>query len=1253
MQTNPNDSTDSTNTSATPNATLTMNLDINVLAALVANMNLSITINATPASPASALTPPAIPPPPPPVVQAVPSAPAAVRSPVSPIAPPSNFWVYPEDAKATDPTVVKYYVVVRGRCCGVFTDWFYVSDLIDNLRSHCIFRSFRSYEEAWAHYQLAKSRCTVRAIGRNGWLAGHFDSLYGPAEDCVHKRSNVFSFSDASGARTRIRAKTIQIDNHPEEPEEPPPSETEPSTPSTPIVGRAVDIELDSDSWDQSNINTEETNDQPRLDDSEDEEDPVQSKSKRHRNYKNWNKLLEWLPYRSDFLDELLRHDGHGDYLGESSCNTCAEKDCRLFKCPDCWDGCLLTCCECLLNNHRNLPLHRIEEWNGRYFEKTSLSSLGLRVQLGHGGGSCANPLPGPPDFTVFDISGVHSVNIDYCDCLPATLSRPQTAFTFDMLDHFHQLSLQGKVTLYDYYHTIVKRSDFLQLRSVPSRCNDFHRTFRLWRVLMMFKRAGRGNVPNGIAETKEGELAIECPACPHPNKNLPVRWKEAGKLAFLYTLFVAVDANFKLKGKNRGFSDIELLPGLAYFVEENKYQNHLIGYVDESEINTCQSEHDAVVRAAVRCTPGYNVTGAAIVICSRHGFLRPNGVGDLQKGERYCNIDYIVFSALAAVALLQVVITYDIACQWVKNFLKRLGKLPEAIRLNTNETKVTALIPSWHINGHGPDCQVNYALQYTPGAAKTCGDEIEQNFSETNVLGASVREMAPAARHEMLTDQFQGNNARKTVKLKALLAKKFRESAEMRAQQEQAFSNLCLTFTLDKIARWTRMIVDWEKDPKNNPNPYAEVKLETTMQDVRLELAKEDEREEARGVVSAHTTSMTACLVVALDLEEQQRSLKFDLENSRMSTSKQKADLQEKRNGMRRRIARWREVQIVYAPCVAPLLPGITAGEDSEGAEVIKPEDIPLYLPSDLTPTLHQTIPAMTEKERRLREAQADDALSEIRLGRRILTGLTQFKKLHLAGAGNKPNTRVRSLYNRIQAKISKAANRYRRARDALVTINPTGEWTHRLKPLNPGDIRGPGRESHESSSRFIPSWIWQVPRVRREGDDTLAEEELDESLRVEWAKGRARLQRWNEEYQLVQEEMRRSVVYLRWKAVWWEERASHDSFKSDDMMHGARAYAHKQADLCRRLADRFSQHWTAILRKYGELPMWMPWAGYDDGSGAKSTAEPNGGPNDHTHDTNDTDDENDLDLDEDAPEDADGVVDDAADVFEFEIDD
>ena len=52
---------------------------------------------------------------------------------------------------------------------------------------------------------------------------------------------------------------------------------------------------------------------------------------------------------------------------------------------------------------------------------------------------------------------------------------------------------------------------------------------------------------------------------------------------------------------------------------------------------------------------------------------------------------------------------------------------------------------------------------------ARTCGDEIESSWSQTNVLGASVREMASGGRHETLNDHFNGANVRKVVNLRKL----------------------------------------------------------------------------------------------------------------------------------------------------------------------------------------------------------------------------------------------------------------------------------------------------------------------------------------------------------------------------------------------------------------------------------------------------------------------------------------------------
>ena len=92
---------------------------------------------------------------------------------------------------------------------------------------------------------------------------------------------------------------------------------------------------------------------------------------------------------------------------------------------------------------------------------------------------------PLPRDVVIINMNGWHKVRIGFCTCdtntlwneqyhqlllmgwYPASFSRPRTAFTFDLLDTYHKLTLQGKLNLYDFYLTIMQKSDN-QGRSKP-----------------------------------------------------------------------------------------------------------------------------------------------------------------------------------------------------------------------------------------------------------------------------------------------------------------------------------------------------------------------------------------------------------------------------------------------------------------------------------------------------------------------------------------------------------------------------------------------------------------------------------------------------------------------------------------------------------------------------------------------------------------------------------------------------------------
>jgi hypothetical protein len=59
---------------------------------------------------------------------------------------------------------------------------------------------------------------------------------------------------------------------------------------------------------------------------------------------------------------------------------------------------------------------------------------------------------------------------------------------------------------------------------------------------------------------------------------------------SFLYILYLAIDGNFKLKGKERNVKDVELMPGLSAYVTETDYKSHIANYVDQPEVHFTSS---------------------------------------------------------------------------------------------------------------------------------------------------------------------------------------------------------------------------------------------------------------------------------------------------------------------------------------------------------------------------------------------------------------------------------------------------------------------------------------------------------------------------------------------------------------------------------------------------------------------------------------------------------------------------------------
>ena len=124
-----------------------------------------------------------------------------------------------------------------------------------------------------------------------------------------------------------------------------------------------------------------------------------------------------------------------------------------------------------------------LQIWVKTHFRRTDLSQLGVRIQLGHSlGEKCPNPKRTfNDDFTVIDTTGIHRISVDYCDCerkchlpiqlmrarlFPATVINPKTAATYRVLEQFHLLRTQSKVSAYEFYNALARCTDNVQPES-------------------------------------------------------------------------------------------------------------------------------------------------------------------------------------------------------------------------------------------------------------------------------------------------------------------------------------------------------------------------------------------------------------------------------------------------------------------------------------------------------------------------------------------------------------------------------------------------------------------------------------------------------------------------------------------------------------------------------------------------------------------------------------------------------------------
>ncbi|KIK13300.1 hypothetical protein PISMIDRAFT_31188 [Pisolithus microcarpus 441] len=713
--------------------------------------------------------------------------------------------------------------------------------------------------------------------------------------------------------------------------------------------------------------------------------------------------LLVWLAQdRDNFLSELICLEGQGHV--SDICGDCRTLDPH-FRCEDCF-GVIMYCQDCIIKEHHQHPLHHLEYWTGSYFECRSLRDLGLWIQLGHHvGGRCYRPCPiARDDFTVIHSNGVHSVSLDFCSCksaealfqqllricwFPASSKKPHTAATFNVLQQFHLLSFKSKVSAFEFYQSLSCISDNTGLNRPKDRYKQFLCIVRQWHHLKLLKHTGHGHDPLGVSNTKQGNCALLCPACPHPGKNLPQDWRSIKpEKQFLYSLFVTLDTNFRLKRRavSKDSNDPSLSEGWAYFVEESAYKLYL----------SCHTNDIQEVRL--------DSTGIGIVVCARHGMKLANGVRDLQKGERYVNMDYLFALALSGTTVDRLNILYDITCQWHKSLYQRMMSLPQEVQLDLSAKHISFFVLKFHLPTHIMPCQWKYSFNWTCGVGHTDDEVPEHGWAHINPVGSSTKVMGPGHRRDTIDDFFGDWNWKKSIAL----------------DFEELKKSLSFKYP-EQLSTWQQQVEDWEDD-LSKPNPFEVKEISITQANICLWLTMEEAQASQSSLEPPLHPNISPSILISagVDLEDQQLHLRTNLTKLGLhATDAQKAKMQQRSNALACCIEVWMKMHTLYIP----------------GMAAFAPEDIPLYLPLQINCKFSCSHNLESIKFQ-LQEGQANDALNELHQGLQSIVYMLKFKDRFLCGQG--ANTRACNCLKNVDAKIDLSVAKYHAAHRALCTLGP-----------------------------------------------------------------------------------------------------------------------------------------------------------------------------------------------------------------------
>ncbi|KAJ7782431.1 hypothetical protein DFH07DRAFT_764579 [Mycena maculata] len=756
-------------------------------------------------------------------------------------------------------------------------------------------------------------------------------------------------------------------------------------------------------------------------------------------------------------------------------------------------------------------------------------------------------------DFVLYDLSGIHEINVDFCGCMrqvraregggpdgedvwrdiegdfawedvavedvrvapqriqllrtcwwPGTVRAPNTCTMFALCQLFQIINCLGKLSAYDFLWGLEQCTNHDGLNKPPDRQKPFMHIMWQWQEVKHMKRGKRGHAAGGVAATEQGELALMCRTCPQPGWNLPPDWENIDPFfRYIYWLFLTQDANFRLSNQNVSMeiADPILGDGLGYFCKcegEDGYKVHIVKHVNEEEVS---------IRSKFLGSDGRDAGDDAVVL---------GGNGSMVESPKFPP------AGAQEEVSCSILLSLDVGSQ--------------------DDSR----------GGGGTELVF---FERGCGVSKADGPGGEASDAGGRFWIPQLRLSASNARRHVLTGKITDR----------VLPKRLAVSIKEGTKHKLTFDTFTAELEEQRPEEW-----EAKQQTDTEDSPFKFLEEVTMLRKIQLQIGMEEFlcTDDGVEVEQEHTPGLF--ITEGLEIEEVQQRLEVDVRALKDPLTAQKLGFMKRRMSLLKRIHRFHAAQQIYMPALRMLLSDLQRQVfDGNGEQV--PEATQLIMPSDIEDERLRgkaCAKGLPEIEVQMREGEAQEVLDGVRQGLRTRTLTNRFKTQNWMDQG---------ILRQINIRIHAAKLRYHYAWAALLALQGHSAWEDWLRVLGEDDeekaqnahwaelggavIKGGVARAAAlagGEGAHTLSWIWYTIGVTENGNESQLHEALPGM------------------------EMRRTIAFGYTAAEKWDVLAR-DKLPGvpRELTEGRHAYATEHAQTERDTYAMLERKWAGILLK------------------------------------------------------------------------